>query len=254
MSAGAAAGDDGARCRGPGRLPSGGLILYGAPMRALLLVAALVALSAPLAGLASDLAGRASVIDGDTLEIHGQRIRLHGIDAPESGQQCRTSGERWRCGQQAALALADRIGTAPVRCEQRDVDRYERIVAVCYLGELDLNGWLVSEGWALAYRRYSLDYTGAEDGARAAGRGIWRGDFVAPWEWRRGQRLAGEAANDNDPGDCRIKGNINRDGERTYHVPGSRWYDRTKIDPSKGERWFCTEAEARAAGWRAPRQ
>ncbi len=70
---------------------------------------------------------------------------------------------------------------------------------------------------------------------------------MKPWEWRRGKRIA---ANDNAPGQCRIKGNINRKGERIYHAPGDNWYDRTRIDPAKGERWFCSEAEAIAAGWR----
>lgn len=52
-------------------------------------------------------------------------------------------------------------------------------------------------------------------------------------------------------GDCRIKGNIGfTTGERIYHVPGDKWYDKTRIDTSKGERWFCSEEEARAAGWR----
>jgi endonuclease YncB( thermonuclease family) len=70
------------------------------------------------------IVGIASVIDGDTIEIHGQRIRLFGIDAPESSQLCvRPTGERWRCGQRASFALADRIGRATVRCEPRDVDR-----------------------------------------------------------------------------------------------------------------------------------
>lgn len=55
------------------------------------------------------------------------------------------------------------------------------------------------------------------------------------------------------PGDCAIKGNINREGERIYHIPGSRWYDRTRISLDRDERWFCSEEEARKAGWRAPR-
>lgn len=53
---------------------------------------------------------------------------------------------------------------------------------------------------------------------------------------------------------CPIKGNINRDGERIYHTPWSPWYERVQIDESQGERWFCDEAEAEAAGWRAPRR
>ena len=70
---------------------------------------------------------------------------------------------------------------------------------------------------------------------------------MKPWEWRRGKRIV---ANDNAVGQCRIKGNISRSGERIYHIPGGQYYDRTKINPSKSERWFCSEAEAIAAGWR----
>jgi endonuclease YncB( thermonuclease family) len=133
----------------------------------------------------ADLTGRASVIDADTIEIHGQRIRLFGIDAPEGGQTCELEGQPYRCGQRAAFALADYIGQRTVSCEQRDIDRYKRIVAVCHVGGEDMGAWLVSEGWALAYQRYSLDYIDEEDSARAARRGLWRGEFIPPWEWRQ---------------------------------------------------------------------
>ena len=108
---------------------------------------------------------------------------------------------------------------------------------------------MVSQGFALAYRKYSTAYVGQERAAKAARRGLWRGEFVAPWDWRRGKRLAA-AAPVARTGECRIKGNISRSGKRIYHVPGARYYDRTRIDTSKGERWFCSEAEARVAGWR----
>lgn len=216
------------------------------------LATVLVILIAALAPAAhADVAGRASVIDGDTIEVHGQRIRLFGIDAPESAQLCLAENKRWRCGQQAALALDDKIAGRPVTCAEKDRDRYGRIVAVCRAGELDLNAWLVAEGWALAYRQYSTDYVDEEEAARAGRKGIWRGTFVPPWDWRRGQRLETTAS---APGDCRIKGNISAKGERIYHVPGGRFYEQTQIDQSKGERWFCSEAEAQAAGWRRSRQ
>lgn len=144
---------------------------------------------APTPAVASDLVGVASVIDAD-LEIRGVLIRLHGIDAPESRQSCmRAFGAQWRCGQQAALALSDRIGRRTINCSVRNVDRYDRAIAVCRQGNQDLNRWLVSEGWAAAYRRYSRDYIEAETAARSAGRNIWSGQFVVPWDWRRGQRL-----------------------------------------------------------------
>ena len=153
------------------------------------LVVVLMALpSWPICGGATDLTGQASIIDGDTIEIHGQRIRLFGIDAPESRQTCEAAGQTYRCGQQAALVLADHIGQQTVACEPQDTDRYGRIVAICRGTGEDLNGWMVAQGWALAYRQYSMVYVSQETAAHAAGLGIWRGAFTAPWDWRHGQR------------------------------------------------------------------
>jgi endonuclease YncB( thermonuclease family) len=133
----------------------------------------------------SDIMGTATVIDGDTIEIHGQRIRLHGIDAPESDQRCtRPDGTSWRCGQQAALALADHIGTATVRCKPHGHDRYRRVVAVCFKGAEDLDRWMVANGLAVAYREYSLDYVADEERAKRVKLGIWSGSFDMPWDWR----------------------------------------------------------------------
>lgn len=150
-----------------------------------LVLASIAATEAP----AQVMTGIASVIDGDTLEIRGRRIRLHGIDAPESAQLCvRPNGSAWRCGQTAALRLADRIGRRAISCRQTDTDRYGRIVAVCEQQGEDLAGWMVDEGWAVAYRSISSDYAPAEDRARRAQRGIWASRFELPWDWRRAQR------------------------------------------------------------------
>lgn len=229
-------------------------------------VSLLLALTCPAYAL-DPIEGRATVIDGDTIAIRGQRFRLQGVDTPESAQLCRNAaGKDYRCGQTAALALADKIGAATIACTPITTDRYGRTVAVCSLGDLDLNGWLVEQGYGLAYRKYSTAYVRQEDTARAAGRGLWAGTFTAPWEWRHGRRAgAGSPVEDaaapgTGPsataaaGECRIKGNINRKGERIYHLPGARDYDRTVIDAGSGERMFCSENEARAAGWRAPQR
>ncbi|TXN22383.1 thermonuclease family protein [Methylobacterium sp. WL19] len=240
-------------------------------MKSMHLPALFLVLSLAPAFAAEPITGRASVVDGDTLDIGGTRIRLHGIDAPESGQLCQDrAGKAFRCGQAAALALADRIGSTPVSCDPRDTDKYGRTVAVCRKGTEDLNGWLVAQGHAVAYRRYSEDYVPAENTAKAEKLGIWAGSFTMPGDWRKGERTMtmgfaapggpdGPIPSPTPPqpalkaGGCAIKGNISRKGEKVFHVPGSRDYERTRISEKDGERMFCSEDEARAAGWRAPR-
>ncbi len=148
----------------------------------------------PTEGQERPIRGLASVIDGDTVEIHDIRIRLHGIDAPESGQSCiDPQGKPWRCGQQAALALSNRIGRGTVDCVPTDIDHYGRTVAECFMGRENLNRWMVHDGWAVAYVRYSDDYSHDEDLARAARRGIWSAEFEMPWDWRQARRDAGSA-------------------------------------------------------------
>ncbi|MTH33573.1 MULTISPECIES: thermonuclease family protein [Paracoccus] len=176
-----------------------------------------------------DLRGVASVIDGDTIEIHGARIRLNGIDAPESGQLCQDArGKAWRCGQQASLALSDRIGRRVVNCQQTDTDRYGRIVADCFAGRTNLNRWMVREGWALAYRQYSTAYAAAEDQARTHQRGIWQGHFDMPWDWRA-ERRSGQ--------------NTTPPMSRLYELAGQTWSCSprrtcTRIGSCEEARWY----------------
>ena len=138
----------------------------------------------------ADITGKPRVIDGDTIEIAGERIRLHGIDAPESKQTCTDKdGKEWRCGQDATFALANLIQNHWITCKGDGRDRYGRLIAVCFAGPYDLNAMMVQRGWALAYRRYSSEYVDEEADAKANKDGLWRGEFVPPWEWRRGKRL-----------------------------------------------------------------
>ena len=128
------------------------------------------------------------VIDADTVDVDGTRFRLHGIDAPETRQTCRAMGRTWNCGEAATEAL--RARAEGMSCVGGETDRYGRTIGTCSAGGVDLNAWLVANGWALAYLQFSQDYADEEAQARAARLGIHRGRFVDPWDWRRGERLA----------------------------------------------------------------
>jgi endonuclease YncB( thermonuclease family) len=227
-----------------------------------------------------------SVTDGDTIKVQLSSgpitVRFDSIDAPEKSQP-------W--GREAYAALYQRLSQQVVALDVTTQDRYERLVATVYLEDENINGWLVQQGHAWAYRQYlnDKDYCIWEASARTSNLGLWSlpaTSRYAPWEWRKVQR--GDAGGFTDyssetadrcigsmrrsgrgsgaiaplertstpmppSGSCMIKGNISQNG-RIYHVPGSPSYNSTKIDESSGERWFCTEAEAQAAGWRAPKR
>jgi endonuclease YncB( thermonuclease family) len=196
---------------------------------------------------ASDLRGRViAIADGDTFTLltadkQQVKIRLAEIDAPESGQPY---------GNKSKQTLSGLIFGKDVRVAVQTTDRYGRTVGRPYVGDLDICAEMVRMGAAWAYREYLIDRSllTLEADAKADKMGLWgvsEAQNVPPWEWRR-------SGDGNPSGNCQIKGNINSKGDRIYHVPGSRSYGATKIAESKGERWFCSEAEARAAGWRAP--
>ena len=136
-----------------------------------------------------DLVGRATVIDGDTIEIHGERIRIWGIDAVESNQTCTLDGRPWRCAQHVAFGLSAHLDGQVVRCKAVGRDRYRRTIATCTARGTDVGSWLVREGLALDFARYSNGaYTRQEAEAKTEKKGLWRGSFQTPWEWRRGRR------------------------------------------------------------------
>ncbi len=156
-------------------------------MRETSLALALTLACLTLPASAEPLTGRASVIDGDTIEIHGTRIRLAGIDAPESRQTCRVKATREtiRCGQHAALWLADMIGTRPLTCTPMGPDKYRRTLARCAVDGQDIGAAMVRAGWALPYLRNGKAYEADARAARKAKAGLWATRFQRPWEWRR---------------------------------------------------------------------
>ena len=137
--------------------------------------------------------GTASVVDGDTLDIHDQRIRLFGIDAPESHQMCLdATGGFYRCGSIAANALDVWIAGNPVSCVDKGKEKWGRTIGECTVRGASIQGWLVEHGYAIAYRSFSKAYVLQELKAREAKAGVWSGQFVEPWDWRKGKRLPGE--------------------------------------------------------------
>lgn len=224
--------------------------------------AAAPAISAPQTGV---VAGPARVIDGDTVDIGGTRIRIQGIDAPEHDDRCRdAAGRAWACGQWSTEVARAAFEGADLRCRDLGERTWGRVVAQCFLGEEDFAAIMLRKGAARACPRFanqhahSRGYMALERQAKAAGAGIFAGTPPPLAGFCEERRASAPDRTPERPaelvqasgGDCRIKGNINASGERIYHVPGQRFYDVTRIDTSRGQRWFCSEAEAQAAGWR----
>ncbi len=183
-----------------------------------------------------------AITDGDTFtlltsEKREIKIRLAEIDAPESRDPYSDMSKK---------TLADLILGKDVRVVVQTVDIFGRSVGRPYLSDMDICAEMIRVGAARVYREYLVEEAllSIESEAMAERRGLWRLEDQVPQSPVNGNTQAGE---------CLIKGNINRERVRIYHVPGSRSYDATRIDTSKGERWFCSEAEAVAAGWRAPK-
>ena len=135
-----------------------------------------------------DISGTPRVVDGDTIVIGEERVRLQGIDAPEQRQSCLENDLEWACGVAATAALKNMIADRVVDCKGSERDRYGRLIGVCFAAGQNLNEDMVRDGWARAYRRYSIDYLRAEGDAQRNLRGIWRGEFIRPWVWRTKNR------------------------------------------------------------------
>ena len=129
------------------------------------------------------------IIDGDTIHIGKTKYRLYGIDAPEIKQECKRNNKKYLCGVEATKFLQSLIkDNESVSCVNKKIDRYKRIVAVCYYLNEDLSKLMVRNGWAIAYRRYSKDYVDDENYAKENKLGIWEGQFIEPYKWRKKNR------------------------------------------------------------------
>ena len=156
----------------------------------------------------AEIAGMPKIIDGDTIEVQGQAIRLYGIDAPELGQACTIEERTYDCGLVARTALLDLTAGVAVTCQvvSAEVVSAEVVSAEpgraaedgrpgrCFAQGYDLSEGMAYTGWALALREVSVHYLVFEERAQAAGRGLWKGRFVTPWDWRGGARLAVQGA------------------------------------------------------------
>ena len=147
--------------------------------------------------IAEEISGIPKVVDGDTIHINNYKFRLEGIDAPEMRQQCKkesfkisffigfTFYKDYSCGRVSKEKLITKIDTTEIKCISSSKDRYKRYIATCYKGKTNLNQWMVRNGYAIAYRRYSKKYVPDEDFAKENKLGLWQGKFMNPEKWRK---------------------------------------------------------------------
>ena len=154
----------------------------------------ILSLSLFIKAQASEIIGFPKVIDGDTLHIKSHKIRLEGIDAPEMQQRCKkpylqiiifSFQKKYNCGQISKKKLENKIGNKKVKCLVSGKDRYKRYLAKCLKGSTNLNKWMVRNGYAIAYRKYSKLYVLDEKFAKEEKLGLWEGTFIRPEKWRK---------------------------------------------------------------------
>ena len=224
-------------------------------LQTLLSAAFVVATVQPSAAVEPRITGVIRVIDGDTIALGKTRIRLFGIDAVEGDQPCTAAdGTVLNCGAWVSSLVHQSYDGQRADCVRVDTDRYGRTVARCKALGQDMGQALVAAGLAFSYARYSRAYVKTEAAAKRAGRGVHAYETQRPDVFRKASKAATKPAASAGPGGCEIKGNVSSKGTRIFHMPGQRDYDRTVIRTDKGEYWFCTAAQARAAGWRAAKR
>jgi endonuclease YncB( thermonuclease family) len=128
------------------------------------------------------------VIDGDTIHIGKLKYRFFGIDAPEIKQICEKDNTKIQCGVIAKSVLKNKIADKIPECIVKDKDRYQRLVAECFIGKESLSRFMVREGYAVAYSQYSKDFIDDEKYAKENKLGIWSMNFQVPSEYRKSLR------------------------------------------------------------------
>ena len=130
-------------------------------------------------------ADKLTVTDGDTIRIGEERIRFSGIDAPEMKQTCLYQEIEFNCGEFSKNLLIEKITDQEVSCIRESKDQYGRTLAECFVGKESLSSYLVREGYAFAYRKYSDKFIADEEYAKSKGNGMWSMEFLFPWDYRR---------------------------------------------------------------------
>lgn len=125
------------------------------------------------------------IVDGDTIKIGNEKIRFAGIDAPELKQICFKNKKKILCGVLVKNALQKKIGKKIPKCIRQGKDIYKRTLAECFINGKSLSKFLVSKGYAFAYRKYSRKFVNDENFARNNKLGLWSMKFIFPWEFRR---------------------------------------------------------------------
>ena len=126
------------------------------------------------------------ITDGDTIKINGEKIRFSGIDAPELKQICTLDNIEIFCGNLATVVLKEKIGNEIVTCErEKELDKYNRILAECFVKEQSLSSYMVKNGYAFAYRYFSDKFIEDENYAKQNSLGLWAMEFEFPWDFRK---------------------------------------------------------------------
>ena len=202
--------------------------------------------SLPLIG-GKSVKGRAYATGADTVRVGSTLVRLAGIEAHESEQRCGRGSNRWRCRGVAETVLSRLINSRTVSCALSGSDDAGRTLGRCTVGQTDVAAELVRQGYLFAEGGILARYAGEEREARAAKAGLWAGDVERPAEYRA---KLWEEAKRRAPDGCPIKGQITSSA-RIYVLPWSPDYERARVQTTRGERWFCSEQEAIAAGFKA---